>query len=232
MTAPAAVAIQVRDVHPVDEESVLVRAAVDRRGRLQERFRPADVHLAQDDARNDARDRPDVDRFGRLSSTSRESTVCCSADVVSSSGAPPVTVMSSDNVPISSSEVRPGCRVGVDDDVLLAGRSEPGELALHGVDAGHEPDELKRAALVGHGVLIAADAAARIGEGDGHARQHRPGAVRDRAADRSNALRVNMTWECEPHKQQDDKHRQERNLSEGARAHHPPPLLGIPRFRA
>ena len=41
-------------------------------------------------------------RFGMLSSTSRDSTVCRIADVVSSSGDSPVTVMPSESAPISS----------------------------------------------------------------------------------------------------------------------------------
>ena len=41
-------------------------------------------------------------RFGRLSSTSRDNTVCFNADVVSSRGDSPFTVMPSESAPISS----------------------------------------------------------------------------------------------------------------------------------
>ena len=198
------VPVQIRDVHAVDEESVLVVAAVDRRGGLQEGFRSADVDLAQDDARDYARDRPHVDAIRQaVQHLSRQHCLLQRGGRIEQrrfAGDRDAFLQRADlELEI---DARGGIRVH--DDVLLRRGAESLDLRLHGVGARDEPEELKCAACVGDGFLVAADAASRVGQRDRRSRQHRTGRVGNGAADRSDALREHRRRGACPQRQCDN----------------------------
>ena len=130
------VAFDVADVHAVDEIAVFRIAATDRRSRLQERRGAATstwlitmtgLIRAADHMSN---------LFGSVWRTSTGMTVCLSALVVPSSGASPVTVTPSDNVPICSFRSARAVPSALTMMFSLLSRPEPLELRFHDVGAG------------------------------------------------------------------------------------------------
>ena len=216
-----AVPVEIRDVHAVDQESVLVIAAVDGGRGLQERFRSADVHLAQHDARDHARDGPHVDAIRQaVQHLSRQHCLLQRGGRIEQrrfAGDRDAFLQRADlELEI---DARGGIRVH--DDVLLRRGAESLDLRLHGVGARDEPEELKCAACVGDGFLVAADAASRVGQRDRRSRQHRTGRVGNGAADRSDALREHRRRGACPQRQRD-------NDSDEARCSHRDSLLSVP----
>ena len=211
------VAVERGDVHAVDGELVLVGRAADAGRRLQERFGAADVELVQDDARNDAGDRPHVGAVRqRFEHFAGDDGLLHAVDV-SSSGDWPLTVMASSTVPISSLKSARETWSEFTWIFALLDGSKSLQLRPDAVGARHEARELICALLVGHRGLAAADAAAIDRERDGDAGQHRSRRSDDGAANRTDALR--RRWR---HRHQ---HRQQHpQTTEYSQSHHESPL--------
>src|SRR5262249_24465470 len=87
--------------------------------------------------------------------------------------------------------------VGVDDNAFLRRRTESGNIGTHGISPRHKPDELKCAALSGHGRLIAAQRAERVRQRDRDAWKDRPRLVGPRSTDASDTLGRSNSYEAE-----------------------------------
>ena len=164
----AAAALRARHVHPVDVVPVLVARSMNRDTGLLERFGAADVDLARHDARNDARDRPDVDAVGQ-----RLENLLAQHGLLQRRGGIEQRRLARDDdafleLPDGQRQVGTRHRVGVDDDVALLDGPETLHLAAHGIGAGHDANELIVAALVADDLLVSAEGAAlRARERDG-----------------------------------------------------------------
>ena len=183
-----AVAVERRHVHAVHEVPVLETAAVHGRRGLQERFRSADVDLAQDHARHHARDRPHVDAIRhRVQDLAWQNHLLQRARRIEKRRFALDDHSFFQRADVQS-EIDAHGDVGVDHDAVEDRWAEAGELRLHRVRAGHEPEELKRAAAVGRRLLIPADRAG-IGERDARAGEHGARRIGNRSPDRADALR-------------------------------------------
>ena len=177
------------DVQSINEIPILVAAAPDLRVRLQERLRPADVNLGHDDTRNDARDRPDI-----RSIRQDFQQICGEHGLIQCRrGIEQRGLGSHDDALFDGTDLQPQVHtrrdVGVHRDAALLGGSESLHFRSDGVDARHQPQELKRTSLVGNRHLIRADASLPRGKRHGCAWKRRSGRIGDIAADCTCSLR-------------------------------------------